>query len=458
MRFGEWFRDRAIRKVARYGVPVAIGKLASSFAGLITLALLARQLGPEPFGVIAVLRAVVLVVDQYANFNTWQAVIKYGSEAIAAHRPRDVDRIIKLATVIDLTTGVLAVIALSGLALVIPAAFDWSAYEAQFVILYGLTLVTRVSGTSDGIFRICDAYRLQAVATSVAALASTIAVAIAVMVDASFGGCVVALVAGEVIGNLIITIAGYWVAAEHGYGGWPRATLKGMRQAFPGIVHFLFATNAQLTVKKTSGELDTFVVGAMLGKVPSGLFRVVKQLGSIPGKIFMPFEQVLFTELARASAAGDYRGFARLLRRFSVIVGVGALGAWAVAAIAAEPMIRMIAGDDFVSAAPAFRWYIFAVALIVANAPVQRAMIALGRPGTLLMFDLASLVVLIATTIVGAWQWGLEGVAIGVVAHRLVQMTWSTWLVGRVLRQRSAVRPVDAGDQGLGTPGRPSGE
>jgi O-antigen/teichoic acid export membrane protein len=295
----EWFRDRAMRKVARYGLPVAIGKLVSAFAGLVTLALLARQLGPGPFGVIAVMRAVVLVVDQYANFNTWQAVIKYGAEAIANGRPRDVDRMIKLATLIDLGSGFAGAVVLCGLAFVVPAAFDWSSHEAWFVLLYGLTLVTRVSGTSDGIFRICDAYRMQAITTSVSAAAMTAAVAVAVALDASFDGCMIALIAGEVAGNLVITIGGYWVAAQHGYGGWPRAQLAGIRTTFPGIARFLLSTNAQLTVKKTSGELDTFVVGVMLGKVPSGWFRVVKQLGGIPGKIFMPFEQVLFTELAR---------------------------------------------------------------------------------------------------------------------------------------------------------------
>jgi hypothetical protein len=49
-----------------------------------------------------------------------------------------------------------------------------------------------------------------------------------------------------------------------------------------------------------------------------------------------------------------------------------------------------------------------------------------------------SLVVLVAATIIGAWQWGLEGVTIGVVLHKLVQMSWSTWLVRRVLRTHSS--------------------
>jgi hypothetical protein len=40
------FRDRTVRKVAKYGVPVAIGKLAASLSGLVTLGILTRHLGP----------------------------------------------------------------------------------------------------------------------------------------------------------------------------------------------------------------------------------------------------------------------------------------------------------------------------------------------------------------------------------------------------------------------------
>src|SRR5687767_1846357 len=201
----EWFRDRALQKVLKHGIPAAIGKLSMSVAGLITMALLARHLGPAAFGVIAIIRTVVTVVDQYANCNTWQAIIKYGTEAVARNERSEVERIIKLSVWIDLVTGMLAAVVIAGLAFLLPATFDWTPREATLCAVYGITLVTRVAGTSDGVFRICDAYRVQAITSSIAAAIVTIAVAIAVSLDASFDGCVYALIAGEVLGNLVVT-------------------------------------------------------------------------------------------------------------------------------------------------------------------------------------------------------------------------------------------------------------
>jgi O-antigen/teichoic acid export membrane protein len=434
----DWFRDRALRRVARFGVPVTIGKAITSVASLVTLALLARQLGVEQFGVLALIRSIVGATDQFANFNTWQAIVKYGAEAIALRRVDDVKRVIKLAIVIDIASALVAAAVIAVIAFALAGAFGFTTHQSLACALYAITVVTRVAGATDGIFRICDAYRGQAIATSLGAAISIVAIAVAVALDAGFDGCAIALAASEIAGNVIVTIVALDVARDSGYGGWWKTPLAGVRSACPGIVHFLVATNGQLTVKKAQTELDMIVVGAMLGKIPSGLFKVVKQLGTIPGRIFMPFEQVLFTELARLAAANDYASFARLLRRSAAAATLGSLAIWAVAALVAAPLVEIVAGADYVAAAEPFRWYLLAMVLTVANAPIQRATIALGRPGTLFVFDLATLAVLIAFAIAGAYAWGLVGVSLAILGYKLIQIAWSTWLVARIIRQRQS--------------------
>ena len=432
-----------MRRVVRFGVPVTIGKAVTSLASLVTLALLTRQLGVELFGVLALIRTIATITEQFANFNTWLAIVKYGAEAIAERRVDDVNRVIKVAVLIDVATAVIASVVIVALAFALPEAFDFTFHQSIMCALYSITIVTRVAGAADGIFRICDAYRSQAIATSLGALTSIVAIAVAVGVGAGFDGCVLALAVGEVAGNIIVMAVAFSVASANGYGRWWRTPLAGLRKAFPGIVHFLFATNGQLTVKKAQTELDMIVVGSVLGKIPAGLFRVVKQLGTIPGRIFMPFEQVLFTELARFAAANDFRSFARLLRRSAAVATLGSLAIWAVAAVAAAPLVRLVAGADYVAAAEPFRWYLLAMVLVVANAPIQRAIVALGRPGTVFLFDLLTLVVLAGAAIAGAYKWGLVGVAAAVLLHKVLQVGWSTWLVSRIIAQRRA-RAVEA--------------
>lgn len=435
-RIVEAFRDRAVRRVAKFGLPVTLGKAMTSIASLVQLSLLAHHLGLVEFGVLALIRVVVSIVDQYSNFNTWQAVVKYGTEAMARACTRDVCKIIKLAVWIDFITAVIATLVVVGLALIVPHAFSWNAHEALLCALYAVTLITRLPGASDGIFRICDAYRAQAIVSAIGAFAMTVSIGVAVWFDASFDGCVCALVIGEVISNLLITLCGFWVAKRSSYGAWWSVELSGYRTTFPGILRFLLATSGQLTVKKTQTELDMVVVGSMLGTAASGLFRVVKQFGTIPGRVFMPFEQVLFTELARHAAERDYLGFRQLLRRAVGLAILGSLGVWIVTAVLAGPIIRLVAGSDFLPAVWPLRWYLLAMVLVIANAPTQRALVALGRPGVLFFMDLVTLGVLVAMIVSGAMLYGLVGVTVAVLLHKVLQLSWTSWLVERTLAER----------------------
>jgi O-antigen/teichoic acid export membrane protein len=434
LRVPEWFRDRTVRRIAKFGVPVALGKFLTAGSGLITLAILARYLGPKPLGVIALFRTVVTTVDLFANCNTWQAIIKYGAEAIAGDRRDDVKRVIKLAFVIDVSTAIIGALVVVGLAFAIPGSFGWSPHQSVLCAMYAFTLVSKASGTSDGIYRICDAYRVQAIATSIMAGVSTMLVAIAVFTGAAFDGCVLALVAGEVASNLVVTACAFWVARNSGFGGWQRGVLGGIAQAFPGITRFLVTTNAQLTVRTAQSELDMLVVGSVLGQTSAGLFRVVKQLGTIPGRVFLPFEQVLFTELARSAATRDYAGFRRLLGRTVRIAGLGSLLLWVVAALLAPQLIRLVAGPAFLDAVDPFRWYLFAMIVQVTGTPILRAMIALGKPGTLLMFEIVALGILVVSMVIGV-RFGLPGVAAALIIHKSFQLTWSTIFVWRYVHR-----------------------
>jgi O-antigen/teichoic acid export membrane protein len=375
------------------------------------------------------------MVDSFANFNTWQAIIKYGTEAIAQGRRQDVDKLIKVAAVIDLTTACLGALVVVGLAFLIPGRFDWSPHESVLCAIYAVTLVSKLAGTTDGIFRISDAYRAQAIVSSVMAVLSALAIVIAVLLGAGFDGCVYALIFGEAASNVVITIVAFAVARAHGFGSWFRTPLEGARARFPGLARFMISTNAQLTVRTMQNEVDMMIVGSTLGRSSAGLFRVVKQLGTIPGRVFLPFEVVMYTELARNVADRDFRSLRKLMRRSMIITGTGTVLLWVVAAVLARPIIGLVAGADFLDAAPAFRIYLLAMVIAITGTPVLRSMIVLGRPGTLFFFDLGSLVLLIAAAIVLAHVWGLVGIALALLIHRSIQLLWPMLFLRGYLRR-----------------------
>ena len=72
--------------------------------------------------------------------------------------------------------------------------------------------------------------------SSVTAIATTGVVAVVVALGASFEGCVLALVLGEVASNLVVTVSAMWVAKQAGYGAWPQHSAGTASDAARAIV------------------------------------------------------------------------------------------------------------------------------------------------------------------------------------------------------------------------------
>lgn len=101
------------------------GEVAASGISLITMAFAARALGPEQFGILALIQAYVVIVDKTINFQSWQALIKYGSDALTDRDDNSLKGLIKFGFFLDISTSILgAIVAVLG-AKIFGVYMDW---------------------------------------------------------------------------------------------------------------------------------------------------------------------------------------------------------------------------------------------------------------------------------------------------------------------------------------------
>ena len=60
------------------------GDTVSAVLGVLTFAITARALGAEKLGMLVLIDAYVRIVDKLVNFQSWQFMIKYGSDTLSA--------------------------------------------------------------------------------------------------------------------------------------------------------------------------------------------------------------------------------------------------------------------------------------------------------------------------------------------------------------------------------------
>ena len=83
------------------------GDTVSAVLGVLTFAITARALGTEKLGMLILIDAYVRIVDKLINFQSWQFIIKYGSDALTAKDPSGFKALVKLGTIVDGFTAVI---------------------------------------------------------------------------------------------------------------------------------------------------------------------------------------------------------------------------------------------------------------------------------------------------------------------------------------------------------------
>ncbi|MGH6915911.1 MAG: lipopolysaccharide biosynthesis protein, partial [Geminicoccales bacterium] len=81
-----WVPDSIIRRLLKNLTYLFSGNLAASVLSLAALALTARALGPAQFGILVLIEAYIRLIDRLVRIEPWQALIKYGAEALEQGR------------------------------------------------------------------------------------------------------------------------------------------------------------------------------------------------------------------------------------------------------------------------------------------------------------------------------------------------------------------------------------
>lgn len=415
------------------------GSAVQSILALIASALMARALGVEVFGIFVTIQTYIIVVDKLVNFQSWQALIKYGSDALASDNSSTLlKQLFKFGTVLDASSALLGtVVAFMGV-LLVAGWQNWDDQVMRYAMLSSIVVLFNLSGTPTAILRLFDRF------DAIALTGITTAFARVVMYGAAF-----------VAGAGLATFVTLWIIStfiQYGvllYFGWRElyrqdlwrgmlgSSLRRTRQTFPGIISFVLTTNVNTSIRMTSREVDILVVGSVLGPQAVGLYRIVKQFASVLSKIAEPISQVIYPELAKLWSTGKVDRFQRYIGIVLVFVGTGSLCGWLIFVLFGESIIYLTYGDDFVAAYPVLTWYMLAIVIIITGIPLQPSLLSMGHVNLVFWINVASTVAYFALLFLLLSAHGILGISLSYLGYAL---TWFSIMAGfnaaRISRQK----------------------
>ena len=406
----EGFDQQGIAQKTAWGV---IWNFSAYFLGkivvLITTAILARLLAKSDFGLVAV--AVVAI--------NYLSVLKdLGLGVALIQRKGNVQEAANTVFTINIVIGLL----LS--TLVIPLAPLVAAYfrDPQVIPVLrwmGLSFIINALGSvhTNWLVRDLDYRRKLVPELGGALLKGAISIGMAYL-----GYGVWSLVFGQIAGAVASVIL-VWIILP-----WrPRLTLD--KNVAGSLMKFGVSVTLIDIITQITDNLDYVIVGRLFGLVPLSIYTLAYRLPEMllignlwvmGGVVFPAFSSIQDRpeELRRGFLAS-----VRFVELIAVPVCLGLL-------IAAEPIVRVVFGDQWLEAIPVLRVLAIYAWVYSLGYHVGGLYKAIGRPDILLRLSLLTLVIIVPSLLIGA-RFGIIGVAAGHLVAVLIRRIISLWLATR---------------------------
>ena len=155
-----WFKDQHMRSLLKNSSYLGASKIVAAIASIVTLAMTGRALGVMLFGILILIHSYAQAASSLSKFQTWQIVIRYGGQGLAAGRPEDFKVATGFSLGLDLLSGVVGMAIAMAL---LPFIGGWFGLPKEYVtitMLYCLVIPTMQAMTPGGVLRTLDRFDL----------------------------------------------------------------------------------------------------------------------------------------------------------------------------------------------------------------------------------------------------------------------------------------------------------
>jgi len=433
-RLARWFRDGSLGRLFRHCLELIVGDVASNGIQLLALAVAARALGTEFFGVLILIQTYTSVVEDLVTFQSWKALIKFGAGHVKDGNKARLAEVLKIGLVLDVVSALVATV----LALLGASAFahwyGWEPERVRLIVLSSLGILFTVTGMPTAALRLFERFRLFSVQKTIAAAIKLIGVVLAAQLEAGLEGFVVAYLVAAVTGRLLLVVFGWRVLAQQGLGGFWRVRVTSWSE----VTRFSAWTNVITTVSLPIKYFDTLLVGKLVSLEGVAVYKIIKQVALVMTMVSDSVYQVIFPRMASFLARKELREAVNEARRVGALLFAFTATAALLVALTGPWLIPLVFSEEYARDLLSLNAYMFLRAISCAFVVVHPLFLASG------FVKREVLILIVANTLYLAVLWllgthlGLLGVVLAYGFQFSAVLIPKCWTLRTELRRASA--------------------
>jgi O-antigen/teichoic acid export membrane protein len=413
-----WFKDQHFRSLLKNSSYLAVSRGVAAVCSLASLALAGRGLGVLLFGMLILITSYTRAASGLAKFQSWQLIVRYGGQGLAAGDPEQFKSSTGFAAALDVLSGVIGMIVA---VVLLPFIAPWVGIDPQYLwlaMLYCTLLPTMGAASPTGVLRTLDRFDLISWSSTLTPISRAILIAAAFLAGAPLPVYVAIWFVTDLAGDLYQWFLAWRELRRHGLHSGIRPTLN--PTDLPGAWKFAIQINLAVGVQTVWGPIARLAVGGLLGATGAALFRIASSLADSAQKPADLLGKAFYPEIVRMDLKSK-KPWKLMLRGATLATAIAAVGVL-VLVIGGEPLIRLLFGKDFLGAYEPLMVLMLVPVLGVLSFPLAPMLYALGRAGGPLRAKLIASAVFFASLAPLSMAWGVVGAAVAFVLASAVNV------------------------------------
>lgn len=415
-----------------------VGEGGATVIAFITTVILIRLIGNANYGILTVAYTFMSVMDTLVNFQSWKGIITFGGEAIEREDYRQLEMYIKVGSIIDFATAVLGTVAAIFFAYSFGHLFSWNHETIRAIYWFSFIIMFNFTGTSVGVIRLLNSFRMFSAFRIVHALLKLIGVLVMVLIlDGGLMGAVIAFTIGEILGYLFLFGEFLYLIRkdEHiSLGGILKSPVKGVWKNF---FSFTFWTSMTASVDIPVQHFDVLIMSTISYDVVA-VYKVYKQIAQLLNKLSTPLTQAILPQFAEMVAKGEERSclrYAMNIKNKSLKIMVPGM---LLVGLVALPVMHHWLGPLYTQYWYALFLLLLARSYALSYTAIHPLFLAVGEVKKSFWFALVTNVMFLGLSAVLVRQFSITGNVIALAIQYVVLINLKKWTLTRRFQRGAA--------------------
>lgn len=416
------------------------GKAVGAALSVVYLAIAARELGAEGFGILALMHGVIQFLGGVVAFSGWQTLVRFGQQPLRDNDMGALRSIFRFTATIELA---MAAVAITLAFILLPLAAregGWGATAEAYAPLYAFTILMAARQTPFGLLQLYRKFTWLGIHAAVMPIGRLIGTLVVLWLGLGLPGFLIAWMFAAVLEGVTLWAMALWVLHKEG-AGWPGfGRLKETLARFPGIGRYAFVSNLDYTLVNVTPLAIPLLVGAVLGPAAAGLFTLAARATNALQQPALLIGQSGFEVIADYASREKWRELTRMLAKGATWSVAAGLVIAAIFLASGDTVMALFGGPEFAAAGSILALVAIARALAMAQPGLAAALAALGRPGTSLAINAGTGIIAIPAMVILMQRIGLDGAGYGMIGQAIAATAMAAVAVSVLLKRRLATQ------------------